>query len=176
MKNEYDDFGNIITDNIKIERENRPFELTQLKLEHYHWNSGEFDIGMPVTTSIELKCEYNFESQKKEWKKTISHTYLSLEDYHNHTTESHVENIEDFSLIKEIEKYDLRNLKNNYFTDEDPERFKHWELTYNNYFKISGTYDQEIEAYLKISELLDFKRIIKIETKKIEEKLEQSLD
>lgn len=176
MNNEFDDFSNIIDDEIKIEREKKTFELTQLKLEHYHWNSGDIDVGMPVTTSLELKCEYNFESQKLDWKKTISHTYLSLEDYHNHTTSSYTEIIEDFNIIKEIEKYDLRGLKNNYFTDENPDRFTHWELTYNNYFKISGTYDQEIEAYVKISELLGFKEIIETETKKIQEKLEQLQD
>jgi len=176
MNNEFDDFSNIIDDEIKIEREKKTFELTQLKLEHYHWNSGDIDVGMPVTTSLELKCEYNFESQKLDWKKTISHTYLSLEDYHNHTTSSYTEIIENFNIIKEIEKYDLRGLKNNYFTDENPDRFTHWELTYNNYFKISGTYDQEIEAYVKISELLGFKEIIETETKKIQEKLEQLQD
>lgn len=173
MNNEFDDFSNIIDDDIKIEREKTPFELTHLKLEHFHWNSGDIDAGMPVTTSVELKCEYNFEKEKIDWKKTISHTYLSLEDCHNQTSLCYTEIIEDNNIIKEIEKYDLRNLKNNYFTDQNPDRFTHWELTYNNYFKISGTYNQEIEEYKKISELLDFKKIIETETNKIREMIEQ---
>ena len=41
-----------------------------------------------------------------------------------------------YDLIKNLESCDLRDLKNNYFTEENPERFTHWELTYNNYFKI----------------------------------------
>lgn len=176
MNSEFDDFTNITDDNIGVEREKKSFKLTQLKLEHYHWNLGDIDEGMPITTSVELTCEYNFESQKLDWKKTIAHTYFSLDAYDNHITSSHIEIIEDLNIIKEIEKYDLRNLKNNYFTDEEPNRLTHWELIYNYYFKISGTYDQEVEAYVKISELLDFKKIIETETKKIREKLEQTQD
>ena len=41
----------------------------------------------------------------------------------------------------------------------------------NNYFKIVGTYDQNIEEFEKISDILNFKKIIADEDKKIQDKL-----
>lgn len=172
MNNEFDNFSNAI-DNISVERKKTKFKLIQLKLEHYHWNSGDIDVGIPVSTSIELTCEYNFEKEKLEWKKNISHTYLSLDNYNENTTDIHTQKIDNPDiLIKEIEKYDLRNLKNNYYTDEKPNRFTHWELTYNNCFKVVGTYDQVVEEVTKISDILDFRKIIKEETKKVQDRIE----
>ena len=173
MNNEFDDFSNIVN-SINIEREKTKFELIQLKLEHYHWNSGDINVGMPISTSIELTCEYNFEKEKLDWKETISHTYLSLDNYHEKNTDIYTKEIDNFdNLIKEIEKIDLRDLKNNYFTDKNPDKFTHWELSYNNYFKIVGTYDQEIEEFKQISDILEFKKIIEEETNKIHDKIEK---
>lgn len=172
MDNDYDDFSNVV-DDIKVEREKNKFELIQLKLEHYHWNSGDIDVGMPVRTSVELTCEYNMEKEKLEWNKTIAHTYVSLDNYKETTTDSYTKKIDNpDTLIKALETFDLRNLKNNYFTDKNPNRFTHWELIYNNYFKIVGTYDQEIEEFTKISDILEFRKVIEEETKKVREKLE----
>lgn len=171
MNNDFDDFSNAV-DNIKVDRTRPAFEINQLKVEHFHWNSGDIDVGMPVTTSIELTCNYNFEKEKLEWKKTVSHTYLSLENDREQTTDTYDEEIENPNdLIKEIEKNDLRELKNNYFTEENPERFTHWELTYNNYFKIVGTYDQNIVEFEKIIDILNLKKVIDNEVKKVQDKL-----
>ena len=41
----------------------------------------------------------------------------------------------------------------------------------HNYFKIVGTYDQNIEEFEKISDILNFKKIIADEDKKIQDKL-----
>lgn len=166
------DFNNTIN-NIQAINEKNVFKINQLKLEHFYWNFDNIDIGAPITTSIELTCYYNYETEKLEWKKTISHTYLSLENCTKHTTDTYDEKIENpDELIKAIELYDLRDLKNNYFTEKEPENFSHWELTYNTYFKIVGTYDQIIIEFEKISRLLQFKEIIKQETQKIRKKLE----
>ncbi len=171
MNNEFDDFSNAIG-NVNVERNKNTFKISQLKIEHFHWNSGDIDVGMPVTTSVELTCNYNFEKEKLEWKKTISHTYLSLDNDKEYTTDTNDEEIENpDELIKIIENYDLRELKNNYFTEENPERFTHWELTYNHYFKIVGTYDQNVFEFEKIRDILDFKKIIDIEIKRIQNKL-----
>ena len=62
MNNEFDDFNNAI-DNIKVDRTKPMFKINQLKLEHFHWNSGDIDVGMPLTTSIELISNYNFEKE-----------------------------------------------------------------------------------------------------------------
>lgn len=149
---------------------NNEFELKQLKLTFHHFSSGELNKGMPLATSVELKNEYNFEKKEEYWVKVVSHTYVSLEESHKDSTDTYEEKI-DGNIIKELEIYDLRNLKNNYFTDKNPEQFTHCEIEYNYYFKIVGTYDQEPEEIKKISEILNFKQIIEEETNKIKKKL-----
>ncbi len=174
MDNYNDDFEGAIKD-VTIEREIDEFKITQLKVEHFYWSSGDIDAGMPVSTSIELTCEYNFQSEKLEWKKTITHNYLSLENSYEVSSNKYTSILEDSDqIINSIEKYDLRKLKNNYFSESNPERFTHWELTYNEYFKIVGTYDQEINEFVQISELLNFKKIINDETNKIRNIILQS--
>lgn len=172
MNENFEELNNII-DMIKVNKERSSFSINQLKIKHYYWNSSdEINAGMPISTSIELNCKYDYENQKLLWAKTIEHEYLDFGDYKEHNINRYtipLENQE--NIIKEIEKYDLRNLGNNYFSDIEPNNFTHWELTYNNYFKISGTYDQEIEEFKKISKLLKFKEEIIIETKKIKDKL-----
>lgn len=37
---------------------------------------------------------------------------------------------------------DLRVLRNNYFSDDEIQWYSHWELEYNYYFKISGTFER----------------------------------
>ena len=70
--------------------------------------------------------------------KIVSHTYLSLENDREQTIDTYEEELENsYDLTKNLESCDLRDLKNNYFTEENPERFTHWELTYNNYFKMA---------------------------------------
>ena len=170
MSNEFDDFSNSI-DNITVERKRPSFKLYQLKLEHFHFNSGEIDVDMPISTSIELVSNYNYENDKLEWKKIISHKYYSLNDINkieNDTYEEKISNISD--TVKSLEKIDLRKLNNNYFTEKSPERFTHWEISYNNNFKIVGTYDQTFEEFDKISTLLDLKNIIDSEVEKLKNK------
>lgn len=173
MNTEFDDFSDVI-DAVSVERTKTKFQLDQLKLEHHYFNSGDIDVGMPTSTSIELTSDYNFEKGAVEWKKTISHTYLSLNNYHEDVTDSYTEELSDVKdLIRQIENFDLRELKNNYFTEENPEQFTHWELTYNHYFKIVGTYDQEIEEFSEISQLLELRKVMKEEMKKVQDKIEQ---
>ena len=113
MDNTFDDFDGAI-DDINVERKKNKFELVQLKLEHYYFNSGDIDAGMPLSTSIELSCNYNFEKAKLEWTKIVSHTYLSLNNPHENVTDTYTEEVSNIEqLIREIEKYDLRDLKNN---------------------------------------------------------------
>lgn len=170
MNDEFDNFRDVI-DGMKVDRKRNAFKISQLKIEHFYWNLEDIDVGVPITTSIELTCKYNFEKDRLEWKKTISHTYLILEEDKEYTTDSYDEEIDKpDELLEEIQKYDLRDLKNNYFTEEEPEEFSHWELTYNNYFKIVGTYDEEISEFEKISELLNFKKVIAQEVEKVQKK------
>ena len=170
MNNQIDDFESVI-DDVKVERNRSSFTINQLKIEHFYWQSGDIDTGYPISTSIELSCNYNFNLQKNEWTKTVSHTYYKSID--SKETNVYSEKLENDNIVKLIEQIDLRDLNNNYFTEEAPERFTHWEITYNYYFKIVGTYDQDIEAFKKISEILHFKDIMNAETKKIQSQLAQ---
>lgn len=169
--NQNDDFMELLDEQVKEQIDITPFEINNIKLTHFYFNSGDLDVGSPLETSLELNCKYNFESEKLEWTKTITHIYYNLDDEYKKEADSFLTELNDCdSLISELNKIDLRQLKNNYFTDEDPERFTHWEISYNYYFKIAGTYDRELAEVKKISELLDFKQMIKEKYKKINNK------
>ena len=164
------DFWDIKKEEKEMER--IAFKINQLKLEHFYFNSGDKDAGMPISTSVELSCEYNFERNNLGWKKSIVHNYVSLEDSMSISTDSHDEVLDNADeIISKIESCDLRYLNNNYFNEDTPERFTHWEITYNNHFKIVGTYDNEIDEFKELSEILDFKMIMDEEVKKIQDKM-----
>lgn len=160
-----DEFLDIIE---SVEVEKKSFKLFQLKLEHFYFNSGDIDVGIPVSTSVELVSDYNFEERDTDWKVIVKHTFLSFEDCRISDSLEYVKelpNIDD--VLKQLKSIDLRDLKNNYYTDENPEKLSHWEITYNNIFKIVGTYDQEIKEFKTLSKLLDFKNIMKEEVEKV---------
>lgn len=141
------------------------FKLNQLKLIHYHLDASDITAGGPIKTSIELKSDY--ENEILYWTRTISHTYYALESLEK-KTDTYTENLENIeSLIQQLEQNDLRELKNNYFTEEGIESYSHWEVIYNNFFHVVGTYDQEPELISNLNRLLDFRKIINNETKKI---------
>ncbi len=170
----YENFEDIINKDIEVEVKKTPFKINHLKISHYYWNSGEINIAMPISTSIELISKYGFEKDKLEWNKKVTHTYLSLENCQEKTADSYTEKLVNADeIISELEENDLRNLKNNYFTDAEPERFTHWEITYNTRFKIVGTYDQELAEFKKISELLNLKKTMSDELEKVNEKINQ---
>lgn len=148
MNNEYDSFMEAIKD-IKIEKPE--FKLSQIKIEHFYFNYDNTEDKAPVQISIELKKGIN--------SKIITNTFIDPNN-HNKTIEENysidISNVEE--VLKEIEKIDLRDLKNNYYNEK--ESYTHWSIIYNNEFKIVGTYDQEIEEFKKISEILNLKEEI----------------
>ena len=146
-----DDF-NIDFEKLNVEREKTVFKLEQLKLEHYYFEFDK-DEDKIIKTSIELFQDYNYEKNIKEWK-------LIIKDIYNNEEKEETKEI-DNNIIEKLQQNDLRELKNNYYTEIEPENYTHWELTYNNKFKIVGTYDQEIEEIENIKSILDFKNIIK---------------
>ena len=122
-----------------------PFKLSQLKYTKYHWMSGEITNGCPISTSIGIKPEL----LSNKWQINIIHKYM-LEENHEEKAINKKYNLPNQdAIIKILEDFDLRDLKNNYFSDNKMQRFTHWELEYNNYFKISGTFDQEPKAVKK---------------------------
>lgn len=78
------------------------------------------------------------------------------------------------NIIKSLEQIDLKNLKNNYFSNDSFHIHSHWELEYNNYFKIVGTFDNEIYEIKEIKRILDFEQIERQELEKVEEKIKNT--
>lgn len=160
IKDIYREYLNQIEELLKKEIDvvssREPFELSQLKYTKYHWMSGEIVNGCPITTSIEIKPEM----LSNNWKVIILHTYMMENNYEERTIKKEY-NLPSQDVILEILKEnDLRNLKNNYFSNDKTQRFSHWELEYNNYFKISGTFDQEPKEIKKVISTLNCENII----------------
>ena len=169
------DFMDLLNDEIGEVIDTTPFSINNIKLTHFYFNDGDYDVGSPIKTSLELSCDYNFETQRLIWTKTVSHTYYNLTGGKEHETDSNSSELSDCDeLIKSLNNIDLRQLSNNYFTNKSPEKYSHWELSYNNYFNITGTYDKEIEEVKRISYLTCFKEVIKDECKKITDKIQMN--
>lgn len=152
--------------------EKKPFHLSELKLEHFYY-CDEVECGMPISTSILLEKKY-YDSDHFEWIKTISHQYISFDCYKNSITDLSSSSLST-NIVQKLEEIDLRDLKNYYFTDQVPEKLTRWELTYNKYFKIVGTYDQIVSEIRTIFSLLDFESILKDEVSKIQNKMNHEL-
>lgn len=150
-----------------------PFSINQLKITHYHWNSGEIEVGTPIRTSVELKSEFDFETNKLRWFKTVTHQYYKLTWENGSEKQSYTEEVNIPEIISSLNKIDLRNLKNNYFSETIPERYTHWEIKYNYYFKIVGTYNNEIEEFKEICYLIDFEKILNEELDKVDKKIKE---
>lgn len=149
-----------------------PFKLSQLKYTNHHWMSGEIVDGCPITTSIEIKPEM----LDNKWRVNIIHKYM-LEDGHEEKAINKQYDLPSQETILEIlENNDLRDLKNNYFSDDKIQRYSHWELEYNYYFKISGTFDNEPDEVKKVISVLNCENIINEALSKVDEEIKPIRD
>lgn len=155
--------------NILVDKKEDELSLYQVKLTYYYWNNDDKSIGMPICTSIELKYDNNDKLIKE-----VKHLYYGLNDLVNPIIEEYKEEYNDENIFDKIKKYDLRKLNNNYFTDKEPERYERWEINYNDYFYIVGTFDQVISEYEEISNLLEFETIRNEIISKVNNKLDLS--
>lgn len=158
-----------------IDKSDESFEIKTIELVHHHFNSGEKEPGMPISTSVGLLSKIDLETQSVIWLKEITHKYCGIENADSEELESYTEKIDNIEeILAKINSIDLRNLKNNYFTDSVPERYSYWEINYNYLFKIIGTYNNEINEYKELCNILEFKKIIDMELDKIEYKKESN--
>lgn len=142
-----------------------PFKLFQLKYTKHHWMSGEIVNGCPITTSIEIKPEM----LGNKWIVNIIHKYMLEDDHEEKTINKRYDLPSQETVVKILENNDLRDLKNNYFSDDKIQRYSHWELEYNYYFRISGTFDQEPEEVKKVVSILNCENIINEALQKVDE-------
>ena len=155
----------LISQEINASFNREVFKLSQLKYTKHHWMSGEIVNGCPITTSIEIKPEM----LGNKWKVNIIHKYM-LENNHEEKIINKQYDLPNEKIILEIlEKEDLRNLKNNFFSDDKIQKYSHWELEYNYYFKISGTFDREPKEVKKIVNILNCENIINEALAKVDE-------
>jgi len=154
---------------------NTNFKLTNLKFTKYHFMSGEVYNGCPIKTSIEIKFDnYNLSTNKEITTKCIVHTYMLEHNFEKQTNFHQYELENSENIIKSLEQIDFKNLKNNYFSNDSFHRHSHWELEYNDYFKIVGTFDNEIDEIKEIKRILDFEQIERQELEKVEEKIKNT--
>ena len=123
--------------------------LNRIKLVKNCFFSGKVSDGMLKKSSVEIRERYDVEKKAILFEKIITNEY--------HGKKEEVKIIEDQGLkekLIEISKINLIDLKNNYFDYEDIHRFSSWELEYDD-FKIKGTYNNIIDEFVKIAEILD---------------------
>jgi len=168
MNDKYDDFSDIDFSKINRVTNTEPFSLNQIKITHYYFSFDNVEAGVPVATSIELTKTFNNETNIQEWTRIIEHTYRSFNDALKLENSINTENSKNFDdLLRELNNIELRNLKNNYFTDEGPVNYTSWMIEYNHKFRIVGTYDNELPEFKKIAGLLNLKEVIAQEKAKI---------
>lgn len=142
------------------------YKIRQIKYTKYHFMSGKIYLGCPIITFVEIKKEFDFTSKKEIIKKIVTHKYYCDENSYKVKENITEEILAEQSILEKVADVNLVDLRNNYFTDKNPERFSHWEIEYNNRFKIVGTFDQELDEVKMIKELLDFENIEKVELDK----------
>lgn len=155
----------LISKEINSSSNREPFKLSQLKYTKHHWMSGEIVNGCPITTSIEIKPEM----LGNKWKVSIIHKYMLEDNYEEKIINKQYDLPDEKAILEILEKEDLRDLKNNYFSDDKIQRYSHWELEYNYYFKISGTFDNEPDEVKKVVSVLNCENIINDALKKVDE-------
>lgn len=128
------------------------YQIFNLKFTHSHFQSGLLVSGMPLKTTIELKYNY----KKGQWEKIVTHVFLHKNSTNLNTFEVKIDDNEKVDAF--MKDLDLTNLKNNYFTNKCPTCFTHWEIEYNNRFKVVGTYDKQVELVSKIKDFVEFEK------------------
>ena len=73
-----------------IDNHDEHFEIKTIELVHYHFNSGEKEVGMPISTSVELLSKVDFETQSKAWFKKITHKYCGIKNIDIEEFESYI--------------------------------------------------------------------------------------
>lgn len=155
----------LISKEINASSNREAFKLSQLKYTKHHWMSGEIVNGCPITTSIEIKLEM----LSNKWKVDIVHKYMLEDNHEKKVINKQYDLPNEKAILGILEKEDLRDLKNNYFSDDKIQKYSHWELEYNYYFKISGTFDQEPKEVKKVVSVLNCENIINEALKKVDE-------
>ena len=130
-------------------------------LKYTIYNSYDDNNNMPLMASIQIIKSYDPKEKNEMGIKISKYTYFvnrekfETKDIIKNNKENNIN-----KLFNKLDKLKLNELKNNYYTDKEDERKKHWELEYDM-FKVVGTFDnvpdeiKEIEKIINLSEFIE---------------------
>ena len=130
-------------------------------LKYTIYNSYDDNNNMPLMASIQIIKSYDPKEKNEMGIKISKYTYFvnrekfETKDIIKNNKENNIN-----KLFNKLDKLKLNELKNNYYTDKEDERKKHWELEYDM-FKVVRTFDnvpdeiKEIEKIINLSEFIE---------------------
>lgn len=134
-----------------IKKERNSFKLNQIKISNFYTYDSDYVKGQVISNSIEIINNTMI----------ININYIDNElNKKNDITEKSINS----DILKNIESIDLRGLNNNYIYEDNG---NYWSIEYNNIFKICGDFNNTIDEYNKIIEIIDYKNIINNRLKEI---------
>lgn len=134
-----------------IKKERNSFKLNQIKISNFYTYDSDYVKGQVISNSIEIINN----------KMIININYIDNElNKKNDITEKSINS----DILKNIESIDLRGLNNNYIYEDNG---NYWSIEYNNKFKICGDFNNTIDKYNTIIEIIDYKNIINNRLKEI---------
>ena len=130
-------------------------------LKYTIYNSYDEESNMPLLASVHLLKSYDPKIKEEIGINISKYTYFVNKE--NFETKDIIKNSKENDINKifeKLKKIKLNELKNNYYTDKEEERKKHWELEYDMFKKV-GTFDnipkeiKEIEKIIKFNEFIE---------------------
>ena len=114
--------------------------------------------GSSCFTRLNIISDFDYIERKFNFKGHVIHTYR---DFNDEFDIKAIEKIIDIpnSLVEEINKLNLEELKNNYYNKDNNKEY--WIINYNKLFYIVGTYDSELNEVDTLLELVNFEDIKK---------------
>lgn len=130
-------------------------------LKYTIYNSYDDNNNMPLMASIQIIKSYDPKEKNEMGIKISKYTYfVNREKFETKDIIKNNKGNNINKLFNKLDKLKLNELKNNYYTDKEDERKKHWELEYDM-FKVVGTFDnvpdeiKEIEKIINLSEFIE---------------------
>ena len=134
-----------------ISKERKSFKLHQIKISNYFNYDQDLVSGKIISSSIEIinnKMIITIEYVDKELNKQ---TDIMEKDINR-------------DILNTLEIIDLRNKNNNYLYEDNG---NYWSIEYNNIFKICGDFNNTIDEYIKVIDIINYKSIIDNRLKEI---------
>ncbi len=130
------------------------YNITDISFTHYY-DDNELG-GSSCFTRLNITSDFDYIDRKFSFTGNIIHTYRDFNDEFDIKVIEKTIDIPN-SLVEEINKLNLEELKNNYYNKDNNKEY--WIINYNKLFYIVGTYDSELNEIDTLLELIDFENI-----------------